>query len=274
MFQTFIQGPAFQSSNPLDTAYNNKGLLLGSDKLAGWKNLDLTSTRHYIKSHPTFGDPAFKTEARNYMLGLLKDGTQINPCTWYFGTVEGGVNCSQVNPFFVYSGDPVQNIGWINNYFTDQRLMANAGPFTLEKDKPVTIIGAYIVGRGTDALNSISVARENVRRAIEEYKNNFSSLSYNPGEPTNPVVNYILYQNYPNPFNPTTTIRYELPQEGVVTLEVFDILGQKVRTILNEFKKADRYEVKLSSSGLASGVYIYQLRINDFITSKKMVILR
>jgi hypothetical protein len=99
-------------------------------------------------------------------------------------------------------------------------------------------------------------------------------MTYTAPPPTNPVTNYVLYQNYPNPFNPITTIRYELPQDGVVTIEVFDILGQKVRTILNEFKRADRYEVTFSSAGLASGVYIYQLRINDFITSKKMVLIR
>jgi len=65
-----------------------------------------------------------------------------------------------------------------------------------------------------------------------------------------------------------------LPEDGVVTIEVFDILGQKVKTLLNEFQKADRYEVTLNSAGLASGVYIYQLRVNDFITSKKMVLIR
>ena len=274
MFQTFLQGPLVETSNPLDTAFNNKGSLLGSDKFTGWKNLDITSSRHFMKSHMTLGDPNSSYEARNYMLGLLKDGTQINPCTWPYSKVTGGVDCNLVNPLFVYSGDPVDDIGWINNFSTDQRLMANVGPFTLEKDKPVTIIGAYIVGRGTDPLNSISVTRENVRRAIEEYKNNFSSLAYNPGEPTNPVTSYILYQNYPNPFNSTTTIRYELPQDGVVTIEVFDILGQKVKTILNEFKRADRYEITFNSTGLASGVYIYQLRVNDFITSKKTVLLR
>jgi hypothetical protein len=130
------------------------------------------------------------------------------------------------------------------------------------------------MGRGTDYFNSITVARENVQRAIREYQSNFATMTYTPPVATSPVTNYILYQNYPNPFNPTTTIRFELPQDGVVTIEVFDILGQKVKTILNEFKRADRYEVTLNSSGLASGVYIYQLRVNDFITSKKMMIVR
>lgn len=273
-FNTLLQGPASVTGNSTDTSLNNRGVLMGIEKFPGQKNLSLTSTRHYQSSDPVLGDPAFKTEARNYMLGLLKNGTQINPCFWYLGEVRGGVNCNLVNPLFVYSGDPASNIGWINTVSTDQRLMINVGPFVLEKDKPVTIIGAYVLGRGTDPINSITVARENVQRAIQEYLSNFASLTYNPGEPTNPVVNYILHQNYPNPFNPITTIRYELPQDGVVTIELFNILGQKVKTILNEFKKADRYEITLNATGLASGVYIYQLKVNDFITSKKMVVVR
>ena len=152
--------------------------------------------------------------------------------------------------------------------------MLNTGPFKLEKDKPITIIGAYVMGRGTDAINSITVARANVQRAIEEYNNNFSSLAYEPGEPSYIVTDYILYHNYPNPFNPTTTIRYEIPEDGVVTIDIYDILGQRVITILNEFQKADRYEVNFNAFGLASGVYIYRMKVNDFITSKKMVLLR
>ncbi len=72
-------------------------------------------------------------------------------------------------------------------------------------------------------------------------------MTYSAPPATNPVNSYVLYQNYPNPFNPTTTIRYELPQDGQVTIEIFDILGQKVKTLLNEYKKADRYEVTFSS---------------------------
>ncbi|MCW9098342.1 MAG: T9SS type A sorting domain-containing protein, partial [Ignavibacteriaceae bacterium] len=147
------------------------------------------------------------------------------------------------------------------------------GPLTLEKNKPVEIILALVVGRGTNNLNSITVAKENAQRAIQEYENNFASMTYTPPPPI-PVTNYVLYQNYPNPFNPTTTIRYELPQDGVVTIDIYDILGQKVKTILNEFKKADRYEVTFNSAGLASGVYIYRMKVNDFITSKKMVLVK
>jgi hypothetical protein len=149
-----------------------------------------------------------------------------------------------------------------------------SGPFKLEKDKPQEIIIAYVLGRGTDPLNSITVARGNVQRAIEEYESNFASMTYSPPPATNPVDNYVLYQNYPNPFNPTTTIRYELPQDGIVTINIYNILGQKVKTLLNEFKRADRYEITFNGAGLASGVYFYTLKVNNFIKTKKMILLR
>ena len=205
-------------------------------------------------------------------------------CNFAFGQVRGGIDCHDVNPGFWFSGDPVTNVGWISTSERDTRNLVSTGPFRLEKAKPQEIIIASVIGRGTDYLNSITVARENVQRAIEEYKSNFATMTYSPPAATNPVNSYVLYQNYPNPFNPVTTIRYELPQDGQVTIEIFDILGQKVTTLVNEYKKADRYEVRFSanggsasggnSTGLASGVYIYQLRVNDFITSKKMVLVR
>lgn len=274
LFVTLLQGPIAESEYSSDVGFDRKGALLGINEFEGYKNIDITAFIHTQPADPLLGEMGSKEEMRNYMKGLNKIGIKLNPCTHLYGDVRGGIDCNQVNPLYWYSGDPVNDLGWINVIPNDQRTMLCIGEFTLEKDKPVTIIGAYVLGRGTDPLNSITVARENVQKAIQEYLSNFASLTYNSSEPTNPVINYILYQNYPNPFNPITTIRYELPQDGVVTIELFDILGQKVKTILNEFKKADRYEVKFNSVGLASGVYIYQLRVNEFITSKKMVLLR
>ena len=219
-------------------------------------------------------DPNNAVEARNYLLGKNSLGNFVNPCTFPYCEVRGGINCSEVNKVFWASGDPVTNVGWICDQNRDTRNLVSTGPFLLEKDKPQDIIIAYVLGRGTDGLNSITVARENVERAIAEYESNFASMTYSAPAATNPITSYELYQNYPNPFNPTTTIRYELPQDGMVTIEVFDILGQRVGTLINEYQKADRYEVTFSSVGLASGVYIYQLRVNDYISSKKMILLR
>jgi hypothetical protein len=83
-----------------------------------------------------------------------------------------------------------------------------------------------------------------------------------------------LEQNYPNPFNPVTRIGFYIPTRAEVKLTVFDILGNKVSTLVNEVKQPGRYEVNWDASGVSSGVYIYQLRVNEFITSKKMILLK
>ncbi|MEJ2105140.1 MAG: T9SS type A sorting domain-containing protein, partial [Ignavibacteriaceae bacterium] len=90
----------------------------------------------------------------------------------------------------------------------------------------------------------------------------------------NPPNQFILIQNYPNPFNPTTTINYQLAQTGFVTLKIYDILGKEVSTLVNEQKNQGRYSVSFDASKLAGGVYIYQLRVNNYVSSKKMLLLK
>lgn len=87
-------------------------------------------------------------------------------------------------------------------------------------------------------------------------------------------VEYSLYQNYPNPFNPSTTIKYQIPKEGLVTLKIYDILGREVRTLVNEFENTGRYRVEFNSTALSSGVYIYRLIAGDYISTKKMLLLK
>jgi hypothetical protein len=85
---------------------------------------------------------------------------------------------------------------------------------------------------------------------------------------------YILLQNHPNPWNPTTTIKYQIPIAGTVTLKVYDVLGNEVTTLIRESKEPGRYEVTFDGSDLSSGVYVYQLRVNDYVSTKKMVLMR
>ncbi len=93
----------------------------------------------------------------------------------------------------------------------------------------------------------------------------------------------MLYQNYPNPFNPSTKIRYSIPsnvrgeKSNVVQLKVYDVLGNEVATLVNEYKPAGNYEVEFSvgqTFSLSSGVYYYQLKAGDFIATKKMLLLK
>jgi photosystem II stability/assembly factor-like uncharacterized protein len=92
------------------------------------------------------------------------------------------------------------------------------------------------------------------------------------------VEGYSLNQNYPNPFNPTTTIRYQLPVAGNVTLKVYDILGHEVVTLVDAYKPTGSYEINFQSTinnkQLTSGVYFYHLRAGSFAETKKMILLR
>ena len=88
-----------------------------------------------------------------------------------------------------------------------------------------------------------------------------------------PIV-YALEQNYPNPFNPATTIKYQIPEGGIVTLKIYDILGSEVTTLVDDFKNEGKYETTFDASSLASGVYLYRLKVNDFVNTKKMIFLK
>ena len=94
-------------------------------------------------------------------------------------------------------------------------------------------------------------------------------------ETTNNIpAEFALSQNYPNPFNPTTTINYSVSKSGAVVLKVYNIMGKEVETLVNEQKTAGNYEVKFNASKLATGVYFYQLKSGDFISTKKLVLLK
>jgi Secretion system C-terminal sorting domain len=99
-------------------------------------------------------------------------------------------------------------------------------------------------------------------------------------------IDFDLYQNYPNPFNPSTIIRYEIPGQArndnaLVTLKVYDVLGNEVTTLVNEEKPAGSYEVDFDGNGLSSGIYFYRLSVRastgaaqHYVETKKTVLLR
>ena len=83
-----------------------------------------------------------------------------------------------------------------------------------------------------------------------------------------------LNQNYPNPFNPSTKIQYAISTRQFVSLKAFDILGRKVATLVNGYKKPGNYEVTFNAGNLPSGIYFYKLRAGSYVITKKMVILK
>lgn len=87
-------------------------------------------------------------------------------------------------------------------------------------------------------------------------------------------IEFLLSQNFPNPFNPATTIRWQIPEAGFVTLKIYDVLGREVATIVNKELSAGKHETIINASRFKSGVYFYRLKAGEFIQTKKMILLK
>jgi hypothetical protein len=109
-----------------------------------------------------------------------------------------------------------------------------------------------------------------VKEALAYIKSQIISVK----DETNPPTKYSLTQNYPNPFNPTTTINYSLSKSGNVKITVYNAIGSKVTTIVNEYKPAGNYSVQFNGSNLASGIYLYRLESGNFSDTKKLILLK
>ncbi len=86
--------------------------------------------------------------------------------------------------------------------------------------------------------------------------------------------NYSLSQNYPNPFNPSTTIFYQVPINGMVTLKVYDMLGRETATLVNEIQGSGSYTAQFNGRSFSSGMYFYKLSSGSFSETKKMMFVK
>lgn len=131
-----------------------------------------------------------------------------------------------------------------------------------------TIVNVPISGIGTyQIINFDTIDR---LKLFIYYSNIISDIEENPGKPDK----YNLNQNYPNPFNPNTIISWQIPVSGWQTLKIFDILGDEVATLVDEYRSAGSYEIEFNATSLPGGVYFYQLISGSFIQTNKMVLLK
>ena len=135
-------------------------------------------------------------------------------------------------------------------YFMNQNSSANNPIITA--NSPVQISGTVNEGRTILVSSTVTAVEEN----------------------TSVPTEFSLAQNYPNPFNPTTMISYSIPNSGIVTLKVYDILGKEVAELVNEQKAAGNYSVKFDASKLSSGMYMYKITCGNLAQVKKMLLMK
>lgn len=143
------------------------------------------------------------------------------------------------------------------------------------KDGGVTWVSMAPVLEGpTDDINAIYLNGENHKLYIGCDQTMIQYWDNSPTGDTPMSLPFALNQNYPNPFNPSTTISFTLDRDGFVSLNVYDVTGRAVATVLNKSMTAGSYDVGFNASGLSSGVYFYKLKTADQEMTKKMILLR
>ena len=105
-------------------------------------------------------------------------------------------------------------------------------------------------------------------------KTSNGGVSFSENAPGVTVSEFQLYQNYPNPFNPATTIRYSISQENFVSIKVYNLLGEEVAALVNDYKIPGSYNIIFNAASLSSGVYFYKISAGEFSKNKKMILVK
>ncbi|MFO7525278.1 MAG: T9SS type A sorting domain-containing protein, partial [Ignavibacteriaceae bacterium] len=166
------------------------------------------------------------------------------------------------------SSGQIRAFRWMNGVMQDLNeiytgLLSNGS--LLKEARAITPDGRYIVGSGNNAATG---------RTEAFLLDTEISTSVENSLPVNLPDEFSLQQNYPNPFNPSTTISWQSPVGSHQTLKVFDVLGNEVATLVNEYREAGRNSVTFDASQLSSGVYIYKITAGEFSSSNKMLLLK
>jgi hypothetical protein len=187
---------------------------------------------------------------------------------------------------YIMGGDPITGTGWIDGLDVsagDRRFWSTHGPISLGLHDTAEVDIAHVAALGADNIASLQVLKY-----YSTYAKYVFTASVNPSESVATSVlsgmvarTFEVQQNYPNPFNPSTTIRYQLPTTGRVTIKVFNLLGQEIATLVDEVRQAGVYDVTWNASTVPSGVYFYSTEVMPISRTgqfyrdvKKMVLIK
>jgi subtilase family serine protease len=232
-------------------------------------NKTLSTTMRNIPDVALTADSVFivmYSDTGNSYYGYLSEGTSCASPLW------AGFNALVNQQSVAAGGQPdgfinrvIYSIGQGARYSSDFHDVTVGNNFWGGSQKFYSAVSGYDLTTGWGTPNG--------QNLINDLSGTLPSL-VTKGITNNLPTAYSLYQNYPNPFNPSTIIQYQIPSNGVVTIKVFDILGREMSTLVNNYKAAGNYSVTFDASKLASGVYFYRLNSGNYISTKKMLLLK
>lgn len=170
------------------------------------------------------------------------------------------------------TGGAVATVGGSGAVYYNEMINFTNKVITGLTQNPSITLGASIV----QAMNSAPKWEDHRRMtligdpALMVRKANTMNAAVQPVTPSD----FALYQNYPNPFNPSTTIRFSLPSASFVSLKVYNLIGQEVASLVNDFRASGMHSVQFNAAGLASGMYLYRIQSGQFSQTKKFVFLK
>lgn len=172
------------------------------------------------------------------------------------------------------AGIPVTVVGSNTFYDSTTTLTVSSTPFSLQYNGKTYYFNRWMgagIGSYTGNNPSFQVTMNNPINQIAFYDTINTGISKLGSEIPS---KYDLYQNYPNPFNPTTNIKFDIMRNGIVKLEVFDITGKVVNTLVNSRLEAGKYEFSMNAGYMPSGVYFYKLETESYTMTRRMILLK
>ena len=248
-------------------------------KSAVGRNISSTGAKWWVGLNANDGKARFYMSAGGKSGAV--NGSVITDGKWHYVTatrngstgslkiyVDGVLKASStVNPTVGFaSSTDYLNIGWLNfqSVYTLNGALDEVAIYSKELSSS-EIQQHYSNGiKGLNYFESIVTSKNEITEVQLSAENTLTIIP----------SNFELMQNYPNPFNPATTIKYAVSEAANVTIKIYDMLGSEVMTLVNKDHAPGFYEVNFNASNLASGTYIYQLRSNGYVETKKMLLLK
>lgn len=217
----------------------------------GGSNYYMTSDQIYFYVYDNYAP----TSPQNLS---VSQGSNNNPRLDWSANSESDLSYYEIWRKVHETGDIWQSIGTTSNtYYVDEDYY-------------------YAPGAGNFGL-TYRVRAKDVNNNYSSYSSEVSTRGEEIGKKSviaNSQFDFVLQQNYPNPFNPTTKVSYSIKEEGLVTLKVYDVLGNEVAVLVNEEKEAGVHSIVFDSGKLASGIYIYKIRFKNKVESKRMILMK